>query len=377
MLFGIQLTLLIGPTVPLPAPPFILEALESVEVTHSDDARSGFQITFRAARGDLADALDYKLLTLPLLQPFNRVIVVVTINFIPQVLMDGIITHQQLDPEKSMLTVTGEDVSVMMDLYEKTVEHPGLDETLIALKIIASYAQYGLIPQVIPPPIPDPPLLIERTPVQHAADLVYLKQMAARYGYVFYVKPGPVAGTNTAYWGPPERLGLPQPALSVNMAHATNVESLSFKNDALVPEIILGVIQDRLTGLPVPVTSLPLPPYEMPPLALFPSGATNLPNVRVRLFSEPGVTLQEALARAQGATDAANAVVTAEGELDALRYGSVLNARGLVGVRGAGFSYDGFYYVKKVKHLIKKQQYKQQFTLTREGVGSLTPAIVP
>lgn len=377
MLLGLQLTLLIGPTAPLPAPPFLLEALQSVEVTHTDEERSGFQITFRAARGDLTDALDYKLLTLPLLRSFNRVVLLSTIDFVPRVLMDGFITHQQLDPAKSVLTITGEDVSVMMDLTEKSAEHPALDETLIATKIIATYAQYGLIPKVIPPPIPDPPLPIERTPVQQGTDLTYLKAMAQRFGYVFYVKPGPVPLTNTAYWGPPERLGLPQPALSVNMGNQTNVESLTFKNDALVPTLVQGLVQDRLTNIPLPVLSLPLPPYKLPPLESEPSLILNQPNVRTKQFRESGLTAQEALARAQGTTDAANNVVTAEGELDVLRYGSVLDARGLVGVRGAGFNYDGLYYVKRVKHLIKKQQYKQQITLTREGVGSITPVVVP
>jgi hypothetical protein len=377
MLLGLHLTMLIGPTAPLPAPPFVLEALQSVEVTHTDSERSGFQITFRATRGDLTDALDYKLLTLPLLRPFNRVILLSTVDFVPRVLMDGFITHQQLDPAKSILTVTGEDVSVMMDLTEKSAEHPALDETLIATKIIASYAQYGLVPQVIPPPIPDPPLPIERTPVQQGTDLAYLKAIAERFGYVFYIKPGPAPMTNTAYWGPPERIGLPQPALSVNMAHQTNVESLTFKNDALVPTLVQGLVQDRLTNIPVPILSLPLPPYKMPPLESELSLLFNQPNVRTKQYRESGVTVQEALARAQGATDAANAVVTAEGEIDVLRYGRILGARSLVGVRGAGFNFDGLYYVKRVKHLIRKHQYRQQVTLTREGVGSITPAVVP
>lgn len=377
MLLGLHLTLLIGPAAPVPAPPFLLEALESVEVTQTDEERSGFQITFRAARGDPSDLLDYKLLLLPLLKPFNRVILLSTVDFVPRVLMDGFITRQQLDPAKSMLTVTGEDVSVMMDLEEKSAEHPALDETLIATKIILTYAQYGLIPQVIPPPILDPPLPIERTPVQQDTDLAFLKAMAARFGYVFYIKSGPVPFTNTAYWGPPERLGIPQPALSVNMSHATNVDSLVFKNDALVPTLVRGLVQDRLTAIPLPVLSLPLPPYKLPPLESEPSLLFNQPNVRTRLYREAGMTVQEAFARAQGTTDAANAVVTAEGEVDVLRYGNILQARDLVGVRGAGFTYDGIYYVKRVKHLIKKHQYKQQITLTREGTGSITPAVVP
>ena len=40
-------------------------------------------------------------------------------------------------------------------------------------------------------------------------------------------------------------------------------------------------------------------------------------------------------------------VIRAGGQLDALRYESILQPRGLVGVRGVGYSYDGFYYVQQ------------------------------
>jgi hypothetical protein len=82
------------------------------------------------------------------------------------------------------------------------------------------------------------------------------------------------------------------------------------------------------------------------------------------------------MARAQATTDASNEqVVTATGELDALRYGDVLRAHGLVGLRGAGYSYDGLYYVKQVTHTIRGGEYKQSFTLTREGVGATLPVL--
>ena len=58
--------------------------------------------------------------------------------------MDGIITNQQFTPasgsDPAALTLTGEDVSVMMDMEEKSAEHPAQSEDVIALKIIAGYA---------------------------------------------------------------------------------------------------------------------------------------------------------------------------------------------------------------------------------------------
>ena len=68
-------------------------------------------------------------------------------------------------------------------------------------------------------------------------------------------------------------------------------------------------------------------------------------------------------------------VVTVTGELDTLRYGGLLQLRGLVGLRGVGHSYDGFYYVKNVTHKISKGEYKQNFTITREGLGTTTQTV--
>jgi hypothetical protein len=67
--------------------------------------------------------------------------------------------------------------------------------------------------------------------------------------------------------------------------------------------------------------------------------------------------------------------VTGEGSLSVVRYGGVLKARELVGVRGAGAAFDGLYYVKSVTHKIKRGEYKQDFKLSRNGLVSTVPAV--
>jgi hypothetical protein len=69
--------------------------------------------------------------------------------------------------------------------------------------------------------------------------------------------------------------------------------------------------------------------------------------------------------------------ITASGSLDVVRYGRPLRSRALVGVRGAGLAYDGLYYVDTVTHKIKPGEYKQSFTLSRDGLISNTPKVVP
>jgi hypothetical protein len=376
-LLGIHLTVMIGPTVAVPAPVTLMESLESVEVTHTDEGQSGFQVTFQVGRSGPLDLLDYSLVNNPLLKPCNRVILIVTFNAMPRVLMDGVITHIQLMPENepgnSKLVVMGEDVSVMMDMEEKSVEHPAQDETIIVNKIILSYAQYGLIPMVVPPTVIDPPIPTERIPVQQGTDLEYLREMAERHAYVFYITPGPVPFTNTAYWGPPERLGVPQSALSVNMGPASNVDSVNFRNSALEPTTVSGQVQDRTTNESMPVQTFA---STRPPLSSQPAILTQS-CVRSRRFrSESGLNTTQALGRAQAMTDESTDVVRVDGELDALRYGDLLRARGLVGLRGVGYSYDGDYYVERVTHTIRKGEYKQRFSLTRDGTGSLKPTVI-
>ncbi|HZF09064.1 MAG TPA: hypothetical protein VFE33_09765 [Thermoanaerobaculia bacterium] len=370
-LLGVYLTLLVGPNVPVPAPPTLLEALQEIEVQHDEAQASTFQMTFHVGRSSPLDLVDFTLVANPLLlKPWNRVVILVTLGIVPQVLMDGFITHQQLapgnEPGTSTLTVTGEDATVRMDMVEVPVEHAGLSENLIASKLLAPYAKYGVVADVKAPPTVDTPSPNDRTPVQLGSDLAYLRAMARRFGFVFYVTPGPAPGTSTAYWGPQKRSTASQGTLSYNLGHATNVERLDFSYSALRPVRIKGQVQDRSTNQ---VQQVDTQQSERTALASQPAG--NAPDVRQVQFHGTGFNTEQATARAQGRTDAASDAVEGHGELDALRYGAILEARRRVDVRGVGQSYDGQYYVKSVTHRLRIGSYTQSFVLSRDGVGSL------
>jgi hypothetical protein len=110
VLKNVRLILMIGPVVPLPVPRDVVEALESVEVTHNTDAPSGFQLTFSFSSKSTLNTI---LLLLPRMGPavsVVRVIVVAVVNGSPSVLMDGMLTHQQVSPDvvsgRSKLTLT-------------------------------------------------------------------------------------------------------------------------------------------------------------------------------------------------------------------------------------------------------------------------------
>lgn len=371
---GAYLTLLIGPAVPLPAPLPVMEALKSVQVNTSGD-RSGFQLSFSVGK---TSPIQMAMLPAGYFDPIvTRVIVVVTLNGMPNVLMDGFVTRQELQPSsepgQSTLTITGEDLTVAMDLVQVTKAYPAMPDAAQVSLLLAQYAFLGVVPVVVPPFIFTVQTPIEGWITQTETDLNHIRGLARQNGYVFYVEPGPLPGQSIAYFGPDIRVPLPQAALSVNMDGHTNVESLSFSLDGLQKRTEIVTVLDPITGrVPVPV---PMPDINVfkPPL-----GLRQTPPAKIVFdSSSAGLSFDEALKRAIGRGIESSAPITGSGTLNVPRYGQILRARTLVGVRGAGVAYDGLYYVDSVTHTIKAGEYKQSFTLSRDGLIANTPVVMP
>ena len=384
MSLGTNFFILIGETVPKPVPTFVIEAFEKVEITHSEYQKSGFQAVFKIGRSQKTDLKDYQIVNNPLFTVFNRIIILVSIGASQTVLFDGVITNQELSSSlelgQSTFTITGLDISLMMDLEERSVSHVAQDELMIAQLIIAKYAKYGLILKVIAPPTQDRPTMNERTPVQLVTDLEYLQAMAERFAYVFNVTPGPTVGVNTAYWGPPKRTSTPQKALTVNMGSSSNVLSISFQYDALAATAIDGSIQDRKTNQQYSVQERE---SDRPSLAkksalhVKKSVSQSQSHTRIKQFRESGRNSIQAASKAQAIADrSVDDIVTVTGELDSVRYGGILYVGGVVGLRGSGYSYDGLYYVKEITHIFTKGNYKQAFKLARNGLGSTVQKVI-
>ncbi len=372
MLKGFYLTLMIGPVVPVPVPKPVLDALTSVEVKSRTDGASAFQLTFTLNNRSPLQTL---FLIAGAQTPLLRVIIILTINGSPNVLMDGVMTNQQVspgsNPGESTLTITGEDLSKVMALQDFSgLPYPAMPPEVRILLILAKYAIFGMIPLVIPSLFTDVPIPVERLPIHQGTDLEYIKQLASDVGYVFYVDPGPVPGTNTAYWGPEIKVGVPQPALNYDMDAHTNVESLSFNFNSADTTLPIVFIQNSLTKIPIPIPIPNLNPLQ-PPLGLIPAPITNITVLKDTAKLSPMAAIGKGLAVASRSADA----VSGSGSLDAVRYGRLLKSRQLVGVRGVGMAFDGLYFVKGVTTTLKQGALKQSFELTRNGLVSITPRV--
>lgn len=374
---GIQLTLLMGPVVPVPVPRVVLDALDSVEVTTAAGSASGFQLTFQiTARSELntifliAAGTNTSIGTPPL-----RVMLIVTMNGAAQPLFDGVMTKVDVQAgtgdSAGTMTVTGEDLSKVMDMQDFSgMPFPAMPvEARVAL-ICAKFAVFGLIPLIVPVLFPEVPVPVDKIPAQQGTDLAYVQELARRAGYVFYIEPGPVPGTNIAYFGPELKVGVPQPALNLDMDALTNVESLSFSFDPTKGVLPVVFIQNPLTRAPIPLPIPNLNPLQ-PPLGVLPTPIANVTILKDTAKLGPAAALSRGLAEAARSQDA----VSGEGSLDVLRYGRMLKARGLVGVRGAGIAHDGLYFVQSVTSTLKRGEFRQRFRLTRNGLVSITPRV--
>lgn len=364
---GHYLSLYVGSIETEPLAKAAVDALTEVQVTAAATSQSGFQLKFTLGR---ASELNTVLLPSGYFDPRRRVVIVVTVRGTPHVLMDGVITKQDVtssnEAGKSTLTITGLDLSALMDFVDLTgVPYPALPPSARVLLILAKYAVFGVIPIVIPTVFDLLENPVEQVPVQQGTDLAYVGALAHSSGYVFYVDPGPTRGISTAYWGPEIRRGSPQPALTVNSDAATNVEALSFSYDSLQKQQLLVAILQKQLKVPIPI---PVPDVGLLKPALAEDTAKALRTLRLDEVAkyDPVRAVLTGLGLAANTADA----VSASGQLDVPRYGHVLQPRKLVSVRGAGITYDGLYFVRSVTHSLKRGEYKQSFSLVRGGVRS-------
>lgn len=374
MLSGIELTLMVGPAVPIPVPQSVLDALTSVTVTTASGmGASGFELNFTLSKQSPLNTIF--LLAGGAMPPIMRVVIVATINGTMNVLMDGVLLEATVAPGSagtaSTLTVRGKDLSAVMDLIDFSgIPYPAMPCFARVAFILAKYAALGIVPLPIPEIVQDLPIPIDRIPRHQGKDLAYIQKLALECGHVFYLEPGPAPGVSVAYWGPEVKVGIPQSALNVDMDAHTNVELLQFTFDKERKKLPIVFIQEQATKAILPIPIPDITPLN-PPLGMLAPVPPKIEPLADTVHASPLQAVMQGLAEAARSADA----VTATGTLNVLRYGGILKSRRLVGVRGAGSAFDGLYYVSSVTHSIKRGEYKQQFQLARNGLISTIPRV--
>ncbi|MFE2181951.1 hypothetical protein [Streptomyces sp. NPDC059455] len=369
----IHLELRMGPKLTRPVPPEVTAALLSAQITTTAGERSGFQMAFDLTKkGAIID----RLLPEGFFDPRTRVIVTAAVKGTPIVLLDGLIVRHEVgasnQPGQTTLTVTGEDLTLLMDLEERTDRYPNLPPFKRVSRILSKYTDYGIEADVIEEKILQPPNAQRRVDYQTGTDLQYVTDLAQANGYVFYLIPGPFPEVSTAYWGPEKRIGTAQHALTVNMDVNSTVDQLTFAYDGTAREEPQARVQDPATRTSTLLAQPDISPLR-PPLGKRATPALKRKTLSGTAKKDRAQAEAEALARAATTADA----ISGSGSLDVNRHGYILQPRQLVGVRGAGRTYDGEYYVKSVTHHLRPGSFQQNFTLTREGLIARSDTVRP
>lgn len=339
----------------------LLHCVQSVTVDEDLDVGSSCSIELEACRNEdgswpyLADGN---------LQVWNRVTVYAAFPQRTELVFDGYISQMTARTNEEagnlVVQVNGVDASYHMNQEEKTRIWRGKTYEAIATEI---FGEYGFKPLVAEPPgTGEPPPQV----AQRATDHRFLRELARRRGYEFYVLGG------NAYFRPPVLTDQPQKLIAVNFGDQTNCHHLQFETDGTAPTQAQVNYFDAMEGVAAsdePVDS-GLPLLGLQPLSTL-RGAIQMPQAR-RIARGLGFH-----SGAQAAEYAAGMLrrhgwwVTARGTLNGLRYGAVLRSRKLVTVKGAGTHYNGNYYVRKVQHRLTARTYDMQFELARNALGQL------
>ena len=374
MIHDATLELWIGPAIPIPASREVIRAVQSVTVINSAAGPDAFQISFEISNQSPLHALF--LLAGGAALPLVRTVIAVRVNGRRDVLIDGVVTQQQVKesttPGKSILTVTGEDLTRVMDYIDfSSTIFPAMPDFARVLLILTKYAALGVVPNVLPSPLLDVPLPTRRLPSQGGKDLAYIRSLADRCGYVFYIDTTDQVGLTRAYWGPRIHAGTAQPALSLDFRGRRNVETMSFEYDsekATLP-IVLILNQETHAVLPIPIPNLNA---ILDPLALIPAIPKNIEPIK----ETAKYTAVEAVLVGLGVAARKSDAAKAKGRIDVRTYGRVLKARRTVGVRGAGTSFNGRWFVEQTTSVMRPGSFTQDFVLSRDGLVSAASKVV-
>jgi phage protein D len=343
--------------------PDVYKCIQSVRVEENIRQGSTFEIVVSLCRNDdgtwpIVDAKEFNL--------WDRIRISVTMGSVTDVVLDGYLSdvHLSTTPQTASLQANfaGVDASYVMDLQPHTKTWPSnLNYEQIAGQILDHYQFTKHIAEnTAQPPSTPPPAVVQRD-----TDLRFLRNLARRRGYEFYVVGG------DAYFGPPDVTSTPQKDIASNFGQKTNCTELHISVDGTRPTDAVVARQDLETGEPVAElkdgSDSGIPPmgaddpgtlrgYGIGPTRLLPRGTGPLPAAEIPNYIRAQLMRSAFWLKATGA-------------LNALRYGAILRAGKPVQILGFGKERTGVYYVRRVTHMITSRTYRMEFEAYRNRTG--------
>jgi phage protein D len=332
-----------------------------VEEDHRAAATARVKLCIRLEGGG------WRLLDDDRLRPWTPLTVSVLIDNEETDLFDGLITQVSpafaTDENACSIEIVAMDQTALMSVEEKLKNWPdGETDGSIASQV---FGEYGLTPEVDDTePTHDEAVA---TVVQRETDIRFLKRLARRNGFECFVKNG------RGYFRRPLADDRPLPTLAAHFGADTNLMSFDARLNGLRPtavfmhdiDLVAKEVLEASAEAGESAGGLAQLGRDAAIGAAAPAGAT--PKTFVKHAPTTGAAEMRQLCRAL--YDEAEWLIEGHGEVDTVAYGSVLEARRVVPIKGVGELFSGLYYVTSVKHVFSSvSSYTQKFTVRRNAM---------
>jgi hypothetical protein len=306
-------------------------------------------------KGDLPELLDAST------DAGSTLSVIVAVGGRQQCLVKGPVHGQHIRLEQggggSWYEVRGADTSSVMDREARSKVWDGVKDSDAASGVLAAY---GYTPDVDATQSRHEEA--KHTLVQRESDLRFVRRLARRNGFMFWVTCDP-QGAETAHFKPPPLAGPPLAQLQINQP-TPKLQALELRFDVERPtqvdcrQVDLNTKEDIDGG----VTRSPLAGLGAQDLAAITGG-----DARSLHLAAPGDDAGDLRARCEGALAEALWFIrgSCDARLDSL--GALVRSHSLVEVSGAGKRHSGKYFVTAVRHTIDPSMHRMELELARNG----------
>jgi hypothetical protein len=329
-----------------------------VEVNERVGQTSAFSLRFDLVilKGDLPYLADKRL------DAGSELSVMVSVDQASQCLVKGPIHGQNIHlvhgSAGSVIDIKGSDSSVKMDRESRSVVWKDLTDSDAVQTIISTY---GYTPDVETTTAGH--YENKHTLVQRESDLSFVRRLARRNGYHFWITCDD-KGIETAHFRRPQLGNTPTAQLVINLDSPTTT-ILDLNWDVERPTSIEGVQLDLNAKSDITV-SVPATPQTI--LGDFGIAAIT-GDTRSVFLAAPANDAGDLKSRGEGALIEADWFIHATCKTTVQELGTVVRPHTILELRGAGSRHSGKYFVSSVRHTIDAIEHRMEIQLLRNGWG--------
>ena len=267
--------------------------------------------------------------------------------------------HLEHGGDGSYVEVRGSDAAIKMDREAKSMLWTDLTDSDAVSSIVA---QYGFIPDVDSTSAGH--YENKHALVQRESDLSFVRRLARRNGFLFWVSAD-AQGIQTAHFKKPPVDGSPAATLRINQS-PPGLEKLDLRWDVERPSTIEGTQLDlnSLEDLDGSKSDAPLALLGAQELSAI-TGDT-----RSMYLAAPADDSGDLQSRAAGALVDSSFFIRATGETRLDLVGSPIRAHSVIEIQGAGSRHSGKYFVAAVRHTIDPVKHLMELELLRNAWGA-------